>query len=88
MRIVVPRPGRVDRLADLGVDLAEYKKPVETASRCTPYSARRRPQALRDLGFDVRGAISDQTDYAEPTRPSGSAAIAAADALARPRPTS
>ncbi|MFF3664908.1 M14 family metallopeptidase [Microtetraspora malaysiensis] len=65
MRIVVPDQADVDRLNAMGVDLAEYKKPldngIEIHAVLSPDEARR----LRDEGFDVQGVISDQTDNAE-----------------------
>ncbi|WP_329110944.1 M14 family zinc carboxypeptidase [Micromonospora sp. NBC_01699] len=65
MRVVVPGQAELDRLNDLGVDLAEYKKPVEDGLEVHAVLSPEETQQLRDLGFDVRDTISDQTDYAE-----------------------
>ncbi|WP_067177129.1 M14 family zinc carboxypeptidase [Microtetraspora niveoalba] len=84
MRIVVPDEAAVDRLNSMGVDLAEYKKPldngIEVHAVLSPDEARR----LRDEGFDVQGVISDQTDnavnQAERSRALKSAAEATSEA--------
>ncbi|MCC5580364.1 chitobiase/beta-hexosaminidase C-terminal domain-containing protein [Microtetraspora sp. AC03309] len=65
MRIVVPDQADVDRLNAMGVDLAEYKKPLDNGIEVHAVLSPEEAQSLRDQGFDVQGAISDQTDYAE-----------------------
>jgi hypothetical protein len=65
LRIVVPDQARVDVLNAMGVDLAEYKKSVDDGIEVHAVLSPKEAQDLRDLGFDVRGAISDQTDLAE-----------------------
>ena len=65
LRIVVPDQTRVDGLNSMGVDLAEYKKEVDGGIEVHAVLSPQEAQDLRDLGFDVRGAISDQTDLAE-----------------------
>ncbi|MEV1290374.1 M14 family zinc carboxypeptidase [Micromonospora sp. NPDC049679] len=64
MRVVVPGQADVDRLNEMGVDLAEYKKTVngglEVHAVLSPEETRR----LRDQGFDVRDALSDESDFA------------------------
>ncbi|WP_214107645.1 M14 family zinc carboxypeptidase [Acrocarpospora catenulata] len=65
IRIIVPDQAGVDRLNDMGVDLAEYKKPVDDGIEVHAVLSPQEAQDLRDLGFDLRGVISDQSDYAE-----------------------
>ncbi|MGV9771862.1 M14 family zinc carboxypeptidase [Streptosporangium sp. NPDC003464] len=65
LRVVVPDQAGVDRLNSMGVDLAEYKKPVDGGFEVHAVLSPREAQGLRDLGFDVGGAISDQADVAE-----------------------
>ncbi|TLP56317.1 M14 family zinc carboxypeptidase [Microbispora triticiradicis] len=64
MRVVVADQAAVDRLVSLGVDLAEYTKPVEGGVEVHAVLSPGEAQGLRDQGFDVRDAISDQGDYA------------------------
>ena len=64
MRVVVPDRSGIDKLTGLGVDLAEYVKPVEGGIEVHAILSPQESQALRDNGFDVRDAISDQSDYA------------------------
>ncbi|WP_406316191.1 M14 family metallopeptidase [Streptosporangium sp. NBC_01639] len=65
LRVVVPDQAGMDRLNSLGVDLAEYRKPVADGIELHAVLSPREAQELRDQGFDVRGAISDQADLAE-----------------------
>ncbi|MEV0154910.1 M14 family zinc carboxypeptidase [Micromonospora sp. NPDC050686] len=65
MRIVVADKSGIDRLNELGVDLAEYVKPVDNGIEVHAILSPEESQALRDQGFDVQDAISDQSDYAE-----------------------
>jgi hypothetical protein len=65
LRIVVPDQDAVDRLNSMGVDLAEYKKPLDNGIEVHAVLSPQEAQDLRDQGFDVRGAISDQSDYAQ-----------------------
>ncbi|WP_036320636.1 M14 family metallopeptidase [Microbispora sp. ATCC PTA-5024] len=67
MRVVVPDQAAVDRLAALGVDLAEYTKPVDGGIEVHAVLSPEETRDLRDKGFDVRDAISDQSDYAANT---------------------
>ncbi|WP_326822006.1 M14 family metallopeptidase [Streptosporangium sp. NBC_01756] len=64
LRVVVPDQAGMDRLNSLGVDLAEYRKPVADGIELHAVLSPREAQELRDQGFDVRGAISDQADLA------------------------
>ncbi|MEU8193675.1 M14 family zinc carboxypeptidase [Microbispora amethystogenes] len=64
LRVVVPDQAAVDRLVALGVDLAEYTKPVDGGIEVHAVLSPGEAQGLRDQGFDVRDAISDQGDYA------------------------
>ncbi|WP_327047349.1 M14 family zinc carboxypeptidase [Microbispora sp. NBC_01189] len=64
LRVVVPDQAAVDRLVTLGVDLAEYTKPVDGGIEVHAVLSPGEAQSLRDQGFDVRDAISDQGDYA------------------------
>ncbi|MEU8382215.1 M14 family metallopeptidase [Streptosporangium sp. NPDC048865] len=65
LRVIVPDQAAVDRLTSLDVDLAEYKKSVEGGLEVHAVLSPPEAQRLRDLGFDVRDAISDQSDVAE-----------------------
>ncbi|WP_167667575.1 M14 family zinc carboxypeptidase [Micromonospora narathiwatensis] len=65
MRIVVADKSGIDRLNELGVDLAEYVKPVDNGIEVHAILSPEESQSLRDMGFDVQDAISDQSDYAE-----------------------
>ncbi|GAA4189246.1 M14 family zinc carboxypeptidase [Streptosporangium oxazolinicum] len=65
LRVIVPDQAAVDRLTSLDVDLAEYKKSVEGGLEVHAVLSPPEAQRLRDLGFDVRGPISDQSDVAE-----------------------
>ncbi|WP_405149910.1 M14 family metallopeptidase [Sphaerisporangium sp. NBC_01403] len=62
LRIVVPDQAGVDELNDLGVDLAEYKKPLDNGIEVHAVLSPEEADDLRAKGFDVRGAISDQAD--------------------------
>ncbi|WP_283138045.1 M14 family zinc carboxypeptidase [Rhizohabitans arisaemae] len=64
MRVIVPDEAGIDRLNELGVDLAEYKKPVEGGFEVHAVLSPAEAQQLRDLGFNVAGVISDQSDFA------------------------
>ncbi|WP_432925088.1 M14 family metallopeptidase [Microbispora sp. CA-135349] len=64
MRIVVPDQSAVDRLSSMGVDLAEYSKPVDGGIEVHAVLSPEEARGLRDQGFDVRDSISDQSDYA------------------------
>ncbi|MFI6328544.1 M14 family zinc carboxypeptidase [Micromonospora chersina] len=79
MRIVVADKSGIDRLHHLGVDLAEYVKPVDNGIEVHAILSPEESQALRDKGFDVQDAISDQSDYAQ-NMAERSAAIRAATA--------
>ncbi|MEU2611275.1 M14 family zinc carboxypeptidase [Micromonospora sp. NPDC007271] len=81
MRIVVADKSGIDRLNELGVDLAEYVKPVDNGIEVHAILSPEESQALRDMGFDVQDAISDQSDYAE-NRAERAAAIRAVQSLA------
>ncbi|MFJ8577319.1 M14 family zinc carboxypeptidase [Micromonospora sp. NPDC093277] len=65
MRIVVADKSGIDRLNELGVDLAEYVKPVDNGIEVHAILSPEESQSLRDMGFDVQDAISDQSDYTE-----------------------
>ncbi|MEU8271900.1 M14 family zinc carboxypeptidase [Sphaerisporangium sp. NPDC049002] len=64
VRIVVPDQSEVDRLADMGVDLAEYKKPVDDGIEVHAILSPQEADHLRSQGFDLRGVISDESDVA------------------------
>ncbi|GAB3134413.1 M14 family metallopeptidase [Microbispora hainanensis] len=64
MRIVVADQSGVDKLLAMGVDLAEYSKPVDGGIEVHAVLSPEEARSLRDQGFDVRDAISDQSDYA------------------------
>jgi hypothetical protein len=81
MRIVAADRGEIDQLANMGVDLVEYTKPLENGIEVHAVLSPEESAALRDLGFDVQGAISDQDDYARNVA-QRDAAIAVADAAA------
>ncbi|WP_424534904.1 OmpL47-type beta-barrel domain-containing protein [Sphaerisporangium viridialbum] len=84
VRIVVPEQADVDRLADMGVDLAEYKKPVDDGIEVHAILSPREADDLRDQGFDLRGVISDESDFAanKVERSQALARVAAAEAAA------
>ncbi|MFF0248491.1 M14 family zinc carboxypeptidase [Streptosporangium sandarakinum] len=65
LRVIVPDQAGVDRLNSMGVDLAEYKKPLDDGIEVHAVLSPQEAEELRGLGFDVRGAISDQADFAE-----------------------
>ncbi|WP_433366116.1 M14 family metallopeptidase [Streptosporangium sp. CA-115845] len=65
LRVIVPDEAGVDRLNSLGVDLAEYKKPVEGGFEMHAVLSPEEAQNLRDLGFNIVGKISDQMDVAD-----------------------
>lgn len=65
MRIVVPDKAAIDRLQRMGVDLAEYTKPVDGGIEVNAVLSPGESAALRAKGFDVRGAISDQASTAK-----------------------
>lgn len=81
MRIVAADKGEVDKLADLGVDLVEYSKPLDNGIEVHAVLSPEETEALRGLGFDVQGKISDQDDYRANVA-ERKAAIAATEALA------
>ncbi|MFF5108715.1 OmpL47-type beta-barrel domain-containing protein [Streptosporangium sp. NPDC000509] len=64
IRIVVPDQSDVDRLTDMGVDLAEYKKPLDDGIEVHAVLSPEEADSLRDQGFDLRGVISDESDFA------------------------
>ncbi|GII57255.1 hypothetical protein Pth03_56440 [Planotetraspora thailandica] len=64
LRIVVPDEAAVDELNSMGVDLAEYKKQVDGGLEVHAVLSPAEAQSLRDQGFDVRGSITDQGDFA------------------------
>ncbi|GAB1823463.1 M14 family zinc carboxypeptidase [Herbidospora sp. RD11066] len=82
IRIVVPDQAAVDRLNDLGVDLAEYKKPVDGGLEVHAVLSPEEAQQLRDLGYNLVGTIADASDAAANTtqRRQALARIAAAEA--------
>ncbi len=65
MRIVVADRAEIDQLANLGVDLVEYVKPLDNGIEVHAVLSAEESAALREMGFDVQGKISDQDDYAE-----------------------
>lgn len=82
LRIVVPDQAGLDRLNSLGVDLAEYRKPVDGGIEVHAVLSPKETQELRTRGFDVRDAISDQGDFAANQSERRSAMAAAATATA------
>jgi hypothetical protein len=82
LRIVVPDQTGIDQLNSMGVDLAEYKKPVDDGIEVHAVLSPQEAQNLRDLGIDVREAISDQTDFAANTAERRSALVEAKEAAA------
>jgi hypothetical protein len=68
MRVVVPDRAALDRLQALGVDLAEYSKPVQGGTEVHVVLSPQESKDLRARGFDVRGAVSDQADVAQVRR--------------------
>jgi hypothetical protein len=65
MRVIVPDQAAIDRLEQLGVDLAEYTKPVGGGIEVHAILSPQESSDLRAKGFDVRDAISDQADAAK-----------------------
>ncbi|MEV4379266.1 M14 family metallopeptidase [Streptosporangium sp. NPDC049644] len=82
LRVIVPDQEAVDRLNTMGVDLAEYKRSVDEGLEVHAVLSPEEAQELRVLGFDVRGAISDQTDVAENRAARQEALTKAAEAAA------
>lgn len=68
MRVVVPDRAAIDRLQRMGVDLAEYTKPVAGGIEVNAVLSPSESAALKAKGYDVRGAISDQTSTAKVRR--------------------
>src|SRR5690348_106426 len=64
VRIVVPDRAGIDRLQQLGVDLAEYTKPTQGGIEVHAVLSPDQTAQLRAAGFDVRGKVSDQADAA------------------------
>jgi Zinc carboxypeptidase/Chitobiase/beta-hexosaminidase C-terminal domain len=65
MRVVVPDQAGIDRLQRMGVDLAEYTRPVdgggiEVHAVLSPQESK----SLRAKGFDVGAPVADQRDVA------------------------
>ncbi|MEU8264732.1 M14 family zinc carboxypeptidase [Micromonospora sp. NPDC048999] len=81
MRIVAADRAEVDRLADLGVDLVEYVKPLDEGIEVHAVLSPEETNSLRAMGFNVQGKIADQDDYAENTA-ERQEAIAAAESAA------
>ena len=65
MRVVVPDRAGIDRLQRMGVDLAEYGRPVAGGIELNAVLSPQQAADLKAEGFDVRGAISDQADVAK-----------------------
>ncbi|MER6178079.1 hypothetical protein ABT130_43185, partial [Streptosporangium sp. NPDC001681] len=65
LRVIVPDEAGIDRLNSMGVDLAEYKKPVDGGFEMHAILSPEEAQNLRDLGFNIVGKISDQTEVAD-----------------------
>jgi hypothetical protein len=65
MRVIVPDQAGIDRLEQMGVDLAEYSKPAGDAIEVHAILSPQESSDLRAKGFDVRDAISDQADVAK-----------------------
>jgi hypothetical protein len=68
MRVIVPDRAALDRLQGLGVDLAEYSKPVRDGIEVHAVLSPQESNDLKARGFDVRDAISDQGDAANVRR--------------------
>ncbi|MEV0397378.1 M14 family metallopeptidase [Polymorphospora rubra] len=79
MRVVATDQAQIDQLNALGVDLTEYSKPVPGGIEVHAVLSPPESTALREMGFDVRDAIADQTDHAENVA-DRAAAIASAEA--------
>jgi hypothetical protein len=65
MRLLVADRGEIDLLTSIGVDLAEYTRPVANGIEVHAILSPEESEALREMGFNVLGAISDQDDYNE-----------------------
>jgi hypothetical protein len=81
LRIVVPGEAGVERLNSMGVDLAEYKKPVDNGIEVHAVLSPQEAKDLRVLGIDVRGTISDPSDLTA-NQAERQSAIKSADAAA------
>jgi Zinc carboxypeptidase/Chitobiase/beta-hexosaminidase C-terminal domain len=68
MRVIVPNQAAIDRLEQLGVDLAEYSRPAGNAIEVHAVLSPQESTDLKAKGFDVRDAISDQSDAAKVRR--------------------
>ncbi|MFF5110050.1 M14 family metallopeptidase [Streptosporangium sp. NPDC000509] len=82
LRVIVPDEAGIDRLNSMGVDLAEYKKPVDGGFEMHAVLSPEEAQNLRDLGFNIVGKISDQTEFTENLIQRRSAVAAEAQAAA------
>ena len=67
LRVVVPDEAALERLNAMGIDLAEYKKPLDQGIEVHAVLSPREAADLRALGFDVRGPIGDPSDAAANT---------------------
>jgi hypothetical protein len=65
MRVIVPDQAAIDRLEQMGVDLAEYTRPVNDGIEVHAVLSPQESHDLKAKGIDVRGAISDQADAAK-----------------------
>ncbi|MBC6466416.1 M14 family metallopeptidase [Actinomadura alba] len=65
MRVIVPDQAGIDRLEQLGVDLAEYSRPADGGVEVHAILSPQESKDLRDKGVDVRDAIADQTDVTQ-----------------------
>jgi hypothetical protein len=68
IRVVVPDRAALDRLQGLGVDLAEYSKPVRDGIEVHAVLSPQESKDLKARGFDLRDAVSDQGDAANVRR--------------------
>ncbi|MDH2430836.1 M14 family zinc carboxypeptidase [Sphaerisporangium sp. TRM90804] len=84
LRVVVPDQNGVDRLNSMGVDLAEYTKPVDGGIEVHAVLSPREAQTLRDQGFKVGEAISTPADATRNQAERRSAIESAEEAEAEP----
>jgi hypothetical protein len=68
MRVIVPNQAAIDRLEQMGFDLAEYSRPGGNALEVHAVLSPQESKDLKAKGFDVRDAVSDQADAAKVRR--------------------
>jgi hypothetical protein len=84
VRVVVPNEAAAERLVGLGVDLAEYRKPVDDGIELHAVVDTQEQASLKAAGFDVRGTVISgrQMNAVSAERQEAVQSLAALDAAA------